>query len=60
MERYATAVRDKAIKLRKSGKTGTQIENETGVRVRSMDITTVRALSECLCETLAGAKPAAR
>ncbi len=38
----------------------TRIENETGVRVRSMDITTVRALSECLCETLAGAMPAAR
>ena len=32
----------------------TRIETETGIRVRSMDITTVRALSESLCETLAG------
>jgi len=32
----------------------TRIETETGVRVRSMDITTVRALAETLCETLAG------
>ena len=32
----------------------TRIETETGIRVRSMDITTVRALAEGLCETLAG------
>ena len=32
----------------------TRIETETGVRVRSMDITTVRTLAESLCETLAG------
>ncbi|MCB0925158.1 MAG: SDR family NAD(P)-dependent oxidoreductase, partial [Mycobacterium sp.] len=32
----------------------TRIETETGVRVRSMDITTVRALADSLCETLAG------
>ena len=32
----------------------TRIETETGIRVRSMDITTVRALAESLCETLAG------
>ena len=32
----------------------TRIETETGIRVRSMDITTVRALADSLCETLAG------
>ncbi|MGY4708718.1 sulfolipid-1 biosynthesis phthioceranic/hydroxyphthioceranic acid synthase [Mycolicibacterium sp. CBM1] len=32
----------------------TRIETETGIRVRSMDITTVRSLAEGLCETLAG------
>ncbi|MEZ0355728.1 sulfolipid-1 biosynthesis phthioceranic/hydroxyphthioceranic acid synthase [Mycobacterium sp. SA01] len=32
----------------------TRIETETGIRVRSMDITTVRSLAESLCETLAG------
>jgi polyketide synthase 5 len=31
----------------------TRIETETGIRVRSMDITTVRALAEGLCESLA-------
>ena len=38
----------------------TRIETETGVRVRSMDITTVRALGETLCETLAGVLTSAR
>ena len=38
----------------------TRIETETGVRVRSMDITTVRALGESLCETLAGVLTSAR
>ena len=38
----------------------TRIETETGVRVRSMDITTVRALAESLCETLAGVLTSAR
>ncbi|HQC76312.1 MAG TPA: sulfolipid-1 biosynthesis phthioceranic/hydroxyphthioceranic acid synthase [Mycobacterium sp.] len=38
----------------------TRIETETGIRVRSMDITTVRALAESLCETLAGAITSAR
>ncbi len=38
----------------------TRIETETGVRVRSMDITTVRALAETLCETLAGVLTSAR
>ena len=32
----------------------TRIETETGIRVRSMDITTVRALADSLCETLGG------
>jgi len=32
----------------------TRIETETGIRVRSMDITTVRALADSLCDTLAG------
>ena len=32
----------------------TRIETETGIRVRSMDITTVRALADGLCETLGG------
>ncbi|KDE97471.1 polyketide synthase [Mycolicibacterium aromaticivorans JS19b1 = JCM 16368] len=32
----------------------TRIETETGIRVRSMDITTVRSLADSLCETLAG------
>ncbi|MFM9035013.1 MAG: sulfolipid-1 biosynthesis phthioceranic/hydroxyphthioceranic acid synthase [Mycobacterium sp.] len=32
----------------------TRLETETGVRVRSMDITTARALADGLCETLAG------
>ena len=38
----------------------TRIETETGVRVRSMDITTVRALAGGLCETLAGVLAPAR
>jgi polyketide synthase 5 len=38
----------------------TRIETETGIRVRSMDITTVRALAESLCETLAGVLTSAR
>jgi acyl carrier protein len=38
----------------------TRIETETGIRVRSMDITTVRALAEGLCETLAGVLASAR
>ncbi len=38
----------------------TRIETETGIRVRSMDITTVRALAEGLCETLAGVLTSAR
>ncbi len=33
----------------------TRIETETGIRVRSMDITTVRELADSLCEALAGA-----
>jgi polyketide synthase 5 len=32
----------------------TRIETVTGIRVRSIDITTVRALSESLCEMLTG------
>ena len=38
----------------------TRLENETGVRVRSMDITTVRGLADTLCESLVGALPAVR
>ncbi|MEI7543766.1 MAG: sulfolipid-1 biosynthesis phthioceranic/hydroxyphthioceranic acid synthase [Mycobacteriaceae bacterium] len=38
----------------------TRIETETGIRVRSMDITTVRALGESLCETLTGVLTSAR
>lgn len=38
----------------------TRIETETGIRVRSMDITTVRALADSLCETLAGVITPAR
>jgi polyketide synthase 5 len=38
----------------------TRIETETGVRVRSMDITTIRGLAESLCETLAGVLTSAR
>ncbi len=38
----------------------TRIETETGIRVRSMDITTVRGLAEALCETLAGVLTSAR
>ncbi|MGI9161829.1 MAG: sulfolipid-1 biosynthesis phthioceranic/hydroxyphthioceranic acid synthase [Mycobacterium sp.] len=38
----------------------TRIETETGIRVRSMDITTVRALAESLCDTLAGVITSAR
>jgi acyl transferase domain-containing protein/NADPH:quinone reductase-like Zn-dependent oxidoreductase/acyl carrier protein len=38
----------------------TRIETETGIRVRSMDITTVRALADGLCETLAGVGAPAR
>jgi polyketide synthase 5 len=38
----------------------TRIETETGIRVRSMDITTVRSLAESLCETLAGVITSAR
>ncbi|WP_179473477.1 sulfolipid-1 biosynthesis phthioceranic/hydroxyphthioceranic acid synthase [Mycolicibacterium vinylchloridicum] len=38
----------------------TRIETETGIRVRSMDITTVRSLAEGLCETLAGVITSAR
>jgi polyketide synthase 5 len=37
----------------------TRIETETGIRVRSMDITTVRALADSLFETLAGVVPSA-
>ena len=33
----------------------TRIETEAGIRVRSMDITTVRELADSLCEALAGA-----
>ena len=38
----------------------TRIETETGIRIRSMDITTVRALAGSLCETLAGVLTPAR
>jgi polyketide synthase 5 len=38
----------------------TRIETETGIRVRSTDITTVRALAESLSETLAGVLTSAR
>ncbi len=38
----------------------TRIETETGIRVRSMDITTVRALAESLCEALAAVVSPAR
>lgn len=38
----------------------TRIETETGIRVRSMDITTVRALGEGLSEMLAGVLTSAR
>ncbi|GAY18386.1 type I polyketide synthase [Mycobacterium sp. shizuoka-1] len=38
----------------------TRIETETGIRVRSMDITTVRSLAESLCETLSGVITSAR
>ena len=38
----------------------TRIETETGIRVRSTDITTVRALAESLCDTLAGVLTSAR
>ena len=38
----------------------TRIETETGIRVRSMDITTVRELADSLCEALAGALTSAR
>jgi polyketide synthase 5 len=38
----------------------TRIETETGIRVRSMDITTVRSLAESLCDTLAGVITSAR
>lgn len=38
----------------------TRIETETGIRVRSLDITTVRELADGLCETLAGALASAR
>ena len=31
----------------------TRIETETGIRINSMDVTTVRALAERLCDTLA-------
>ena len=37
----------------------TRIETETGIRVRSMDITTVRGLADSLCETLSGVLPSA-
>ena len=37
----------------------TRIETETGIRVRSMDITTVRALADGLCGTLGGVLSAA-
>ena len=36
----------------------TRIETETAVRVRAMDITTVRGLADSLCDALAGAAPA--
>ncbi|MET0703845.1 MAG: SDR family NAD(P)-dependent oxidoreductase, partial [Mycobacterium sp.] len=32
----------------------TRLETETGIRVRSLDITTIRALADALCEQLAG------
>lgn len=38
----------------------TRLESETGVRVRSTDITTVRGLADTLCGSLAGALAAAR
>ena len=38
----------------------TRIETETGIRIRSMDITTVRALAGSLCDTLAGVLTPAR
>ncbi len=38
----------------------TRIETETGIRVRSMDITTVRAVAEGLCEALAAQLSPAR
>jgi polyketide synthase 5 len=38
----------------------TRIETETGIRVRSMDITTVRELADSLCDALAGALTSAR
>ncbi len=38
----------------------TRIETETAVRVRAMDITTVRGLADSLCDSLAAAVPAAR
>ncbi len=37
----------------------TRIETETAVRVRAMDITTVRGLADSLCDALSGAVPAA-
>ncbi|MCV7284177.1 type I polyketide synthase [Mycolicibacterium wolinskyi] len=36
----------------------TRIEAETGVRINSMDITTIRGLADHLCERLAGQEPA--
>ena len=38
----------------------TRIEAETGIRIRSMDITTVRALADTLCESLVGVLASAR
>jgi polyketide synthase 5 len=38
----------------------TRLESETGVRVRSTDITTVRGLADTLCESLVGTLAAAR
>jgi NAD(P)-dependent dehydrogenase (short-subunit alcohol dehydrogenase family) len=38
----------------------TRIETETSVRVRAMDITTVRGLADSLCDALAAAVPASR
>ncbi len=38
----------------------TRLENETGVRVRSMDITSVRGLADKLCESLVGVLATAR
>lgn len=38
----------------------TRLEAETGVRVRSIDITTVRGLADTLCESLVGALSALR